>query len=163
MPQTILPVYPSDATPINDIISFCKRDGSIFYFHGTLPIFTHAENDLKAFRMFTSQLVVNGTCKQAQIVRAFGISSISMKRYVKKFRASGSNAFFAPRRKRQPRVLTPEVLKRSQELLAEGQQRSAVAQVLGLKLDTLNKAVRAGRLVEPGKKTPQQAQKANAT
>ena len=31
MPQTLLPVYPSDATPINDIISFCKRDGSIYY------------------------------------------------------------------------------------------------------------------------------------
>lgn len=163
MPQTLLPVYPSDATPINDIISFCKRDGSIYYFHGALPVFTHAENDLKAFRMFTSQLVVNGTCKQAQIVRAFGISAISMKRYVKKFRASGSDAFFTPRRKRQPRVLTPEVLKRAQELLTEGQSRSAVAQALELKLDTLTKAVRAGRLVEPLKKTAQQAQKANAT
>jgi hypothetical protein len=29
--------------------------------------------------MFTSQLVVNGNCTQAQIVRAFGISVISMK------------------------------------------------------------------------------------
>jgi transposase len=163
MPQTLLPVYPSDATPINDIISFCRRDGSIYYFHGALPVFTHAENDLKAFRMFTSQLVVNGTCKQAQIVRAFGISAISMKRYVKKFRTSGSDAFFSPRRKRQPRVLTPEVLKRAQELLAEGQPRSTVAQALELKLDTLTKAVRAGRLVEPLKKTAQQARKANAT
>jgi transposase len=163
MPQTLLPVYPSDAIPINDIISFCKRDGSIYYFHGSLPIFTHAENDLKAFRMFTSQLAVNGTCKQAEIVRAFGISSISMKRHVKKFRTGGSNAFFAPHRKRQPRVLTPEVLKRAQELLAEGQPRSAVAKELDVKLDTLNKAVRAGRLVEPLKKTAQQAQKANAT
>lgn len=163
MPQTLLPVYPTDATPINDIISFCKRDGSIYYFHGSLPIFTHAENDLKSFRMFTSQLAVNGTCRQAEIVRAFGISTISMKRYVKKFRVGGSNAFFAPHRKRQPRVLTPEVLKRAQELLAEGQPRPAVAKELDVKLDTLTKAVRAGRLVEPLKKTAQQARKANAT
>jgi transposase len=163
MPQTLLPVYPSDATPINNIISFCKREGSVYYFHGCLPVFTHAENDLRAFRMFTSQLVVNGTCTQAEVVRAFGISAISMKRYVKKFRGGGSDAFFAPRRKRQPHVLTPEVLKRAQELLAEGQPRSAVAKALELKLDTLTKAVRAGRLVEPLKKTALQARKANVT
>jgi hypothetical protein len=163
MPQTLLPVYPSDAKPINNVISFCRRDGSIYYFHGALPVFTHDEQDVKAFRMFTSQLVVNGNCKQAEIVRAFGISAISMKRYVKKFRAEGSKAFFTPHKKRQPRVLTAEVLQRAQGLLSEGQLRPAVAKTLGLKPDTLTKAVRAGRLVEPEKKTARQAQKVNET
>jgi transposase len=162
MPQALLPVYPSDATPINNVMSFCKRDGSIYYFHGALPVFTHTEEDLRAFRMFTSQLVVNGICKQAEIVRAFGISTISMKRYVKKLRAGGSDAFYSPHKKRQPRVLTPEVLRRAQEMLAEGQSHSAVAKDLSLKLDTLTKAVRVGRLVEAVKKTAQQARKANA-
>ena len=46
MPQTLLAVYPSDATPINDIISFCRRNGNTCYFHGTLPVFAHAEIDL---------------------------------------------------------------------------------------------------------------------
>jgi transposase len=161
MPQTLLPVYPSDATPINNVISFCKRDGSVYYFHGALPVFTHDEKDLRAFRMFTSQLAVNGLCKQAEIVRALGISSISMKRYVKKFRAGGSKAFFTSHKKRQPRVLTPEVRQRAQEMLMEGQTNPAVAKALGLKLDTLTKAVRAGRLVAPVKKTAAQAQKAN--
>jgi transposase len=88
-----------------------------------------------------------------------------MKRYVKKFRADGSKAFFTPHKKRQPRVLTAEVLQRAQELLSEGQPGAAVAKTLELKLDTLTKAVRAGRLVEPVKKTAltRQAQKANET
>lgn len=163
MPQTLLPIFPSDATRINELISFCKRDGSVYFFHGCLPVFTHAENDLKAFRLFASQLVVNGTCTQAELVRAFGISSISMKRHVKKFRTGGAKAFFAERRKRLPRVLTPEVLKRAQELLAAGQSRAAVAKALEIKLDTLSKAVRAGRLVEPEKKTAPPARRANAT
>jgi hypothetical protein len=89
MPQSLLPIFPAEAVPINELISFCRRDGTIYYFHGTLPVFSHAESDLRAFRMYTSQLVVNGTCTQAELVRAFGISSISMKRYVKKFRARG--------------------------------------------------------------------------
>ena len=81
---SLAPDLPVGRDPINEIISFCKRDGSVYYFHGCLPIFTHAENDLKAFRLYASQLVVNGSCTQAEGVRAFGISAISMKRYVKK-------------------------------------------------------------------------------
>jgi transposase len=152
MPQTLLPIFPAEATPINELIWFCKRDGAVYYFHGCMPVFTHAEDDVKSFRMITSQLVVNGTCTQAELVRALGISSISMKRHVKKLRAGGSQAFFAPRRKRKPRVLTPEVLQEAQELLSRGQARSTVAKALGLKRDTLSKAVRGGRLAEPLKK-----------
>ena len=164
MPQTLLPVFPAEAIPINEIVSFCKRDGAVYYFHGCMPIFTHAEGDLKSFRLFASQLVVNGSCTQAELVRAFGVSSISMKRHVKKLQAGGSQAFFAARRKRQPRVLTAEVLLRAQALLAEGQARAAVAKALDIKLDTLSKAVRAGRLVEPSKKKrPSAAPRASAT
>ncbi|HVO82310.1 MAG TPA: hypothetical protein VMT28_16385 [Terriglobales bacterium] len=153
MPQTLLPIFPPEATPINELVSFCKREGVVYYFHGCEPVFSHAENDRKSFQFCTSQLVVNGNCTQAELVRAFGISSISMKRHVKKLREGGGKAFFAARRKRQPRVLTREVLQRAQVLLAEGQSRAAVAKALDLKRDTLNKAVRAGRLVEPLKKT----------
>jgi len=152
MPQTLLPIFPAEATPINELVSFCRRDGTVFYFLGCHPIFNHAESDLRSLRLVTSQLVVNGSCTQVELVRALGISSISMKRYVKKLRAGGGKAFFAPRRKRQPRVLTAEVLERAQELLAQGQPRTGVAKELGIKLDTLSKAVRAGRLVEPSKK-----------
>ena len=65
----------------------------MYYFHGCLPVFTHAESDLKSFRLYTSQLVVNGTCTQAELVRAFGISSITMKRHVKRLRAGGVRRF----------------------------------------------------------------------
>jgi transposase-like protein len=152
MPQALLPIFPSDATPINEVISFCKRDGSVYYFHGCLPVLTHAEDDLKAFRLFAAQLVVNGSCTQAEVVRAFGISAISMKRYVKKLREGGATAFFAARRTRRAPVLTPEVVTQAQTLLAAGQPRAAVAKTLALKPDTLNKAVRAGRLIELKKK-----------
>ena len=84
--------------------------------------------------MFTSQLVVNGNCTQAQIVRAFGISAISMKRYVKQYRQSGAAGFFKARAPRQPRVLTPAVRQKAQELIQQGQGRNAVAQELGINI-----------------------------
>jgi hypothetical protein len=164
MPQALLPIFPSDATAINEAMSFCQRDGSVYYFHGCVPVYTHPIGDLQAFRLWAGQLVVNGSCTQAEVVRAFGISSISMKRYVKKLRAGGAQAFFAARRTRRAPVLTPEVVTRAQTLLAEGQPRAAAAKTLALKPDPLNKAVRAGRLVEPPKKAPTRpARKAPAT
>jgi transposase-like protein len=152
MPQPLLPMFPADVTEINDLVSFAKREGTVYYFHGPMPVFSHAESDRASFAMFTSQMVVNGNCTQAEIVRAFGISAISMKRYVKRYRQSGTVGFFRVRKTRQPRVLTPSVQQRAQELLQQGQERGAVAQQLGLKSDTLRKAIKAGRIVEPIKK-----------
>ena len=54
--------------------------------------------------------------------------------------------------KRNTRVLTPVVRQKAQELIQQGQGRNAVAQELGLKSDTLRKAIKAGRIVEPIKK-----------
>jgi len=157
MPQAILPIFPAEATPINPLVSFEKRDGQVYYFHGCMPVFSHGEKDLRSFRMFTSQLVVNGNCKQAEIVRAFGISAISVKRYIKKYRKGGTAAFFEKHRKRKPRVLTPEALQRAQEMLSQGQSRSEVAKALELKSDTLYKAVCSGRLIEGKKKAQKRA------
>jgi hypothetical protein len=152
MAQMVLPSFPSESTPINDIVSFCKRDGAVYYFHGSFPVFVHPEDDMRSFRMFTSQLVVNGNCSQAQLVRAFGISAISMKRYVKRYRTGGPASFFASPGRRGAPVLTPEVMVQAQGLLSAGVDRSEVARRLELKPNTLGKAIGAGRLVEPEKK-----------
>lgn len=159
MPQTLLPIFPSDSTPINDILYVQKRNGQVYYFHGCHPVFSHAEDDMKSFRMFTSQLVVNGNCKQVDIVRAFKISPISMKRYVKKYREGGVKAFFTTRRKRKPRVLTNEVIQRAEELLNEGKKHTEVAVELGIKRDTLYRAILSGRVRVVKKKRNQPNQK----
>jgi len=152
MPQTLLPLFPAEATAINNELSFQKREGTVWYFHGCLPVFSHDEGDYASFRMFTSQLTEMGQCRQVDIVRAFGVSAISVKRHVKKFREGGAGAFFKARVARKPRVWTPEVQRRAQELLHEGKRRREVAALLHIKPDTLYRAIRSGRLVEPEKK-----------
>jgi len=153
MPQSLLPLFPEEESQITGLLSFERRDGRIYYFHGGFPVFSHAEEDRPSFRMFTSQLTVNGNCKQVDIVRAFGVSPISVKRYVKKYREGGPAAFFQPARIRGPHVLTKEVVSQGQLLLNEGFSRSEVAKRLGIKSDTLSKAIRSGRWVEAVKKT----------
>ena len=102
--------------------------------------------------MITSQLYVNGSATQAEICRAFGVSRISVKRSVKLYREKGVAGFFAPRRRRGPAVLTPEVLEKVQQHLDQGLSIPETARKLDLKADTLRKAVRAGKLHVVSKK-----------
>lgn len=152
MPQLQLPFYPAGSTEITQNLAFEKRDGRVTYFYGTLPVFLHDEDDVASFRMITAQFYVSGHVKQAEIARAFGVSEISVKRAVKRFREEGPQGFYTERKTRGPAVLTDEVLEQAQRLLDEGLEPSEVADRLGVKRDTFSKAIRAGRLHKNAKK-----------
>ena len=94
MAQAQLPIFPDHYTVLTPLLGFEKRDGRVYYFHGSLPVFNHAEDDLASFRMITSQLVVGGHVRQIEISRSFGVSYNSVKRSVKTYREKGASAFF---------------------------------------------------------------------
>jgi Helix-turn-helix domain len=152
MPQLLLPMFPAGVTPITDELAFERRDGKIAYFNGHMAVFVHAEDDVATFRMITSQFCANGHAKQSDIIRAFGVTSISVKRAVKLYRERGAKGFYAPRASRGPAVLTTSVMAEIESLLVEGVSLGEVAQKLGLKLNTLQKAVSAGRIRPAAKK-----------
>lgn len=152
MPQLQIPLFPEGTTLINLNIGFLRQGTTITYVYGNLPVFTHDVDDLASFRMFTSQLYINGSASQAEICRAFGVSKISVLRSVKRYREKGMAGFFAPRVCRGPAVLTPAVLEQVQQLLDEEHAIPDIAKELGLKADTLHKALRAGKLHRPQKK-----------
>ena len=152
MPQMLLPIFPPELTLINGRIGFQKKDGRVYYFNGMMPLFSHHEKDLPSFRFITAQLVVLGNATQAEIVRSFGISTISMKRYVKRYRERGPAGFFEKPRRRGPGVLSKDMLEKVQSLLDQGMETPAIAKELALKADTLNKAIRDGRLHKAKKK-----------
>ena len=63
MSQAILPLIPDGATPITDKLSVIKKDSRWIYFHGWDPIFSHGEDEIETFRMFTAQLICHGVCR----------------------------------------------------------------------------------------------------
>jgi hypothetical protein len=153
MPQLQLPTFPAGATEITPEMAVQKQDGRVVYLYGHLPVFQHAEEDVKSFRMFTSQLIANGTVKQKDIVRTFGVPLITVKRSVKLYRERGAAGFFQPKsRKRSGRVLKGDVLRRAQTLLEEGRSVPEVARELGVLANTLHKAIRVKRLPAAQKK-----------
>jgi transposase len=102
--------------------------------------------------MITSQFCASGYAKQSDIIRAFGVTSISVKRSVKLYREKGTRGFYAPRVTRGAAVLVDSVVAQIEELLAAGASEAEVAKKLELKLNTLQKAIRAGRIRMPAKK-----------
>jgi hypothetical protein len=147
MPQLQLPIFPAGVTEINGQIAVEKKAGTIYYIHGHLPVFHHGEDDVDGFRMFTSQMIVNGTVKPKEIVEAFGVPMVTVKRYVKVLRERGAEGFYvAPPRHSSASVLQGEVLERAQQLLDGGRSVPEVAGELKVLANTLHKAIRAGRL-----------------
>jgi hypothetical protein len=85
-------------TPINVSLAFEKNEhGQVFYFNGGTPVFSHAQSDSASFKMITAPFCVTGTTKQVEIIRAFGVTAISVKRAVKRavkrYREQGQKAF----------------------------------------------------------------------
>jgi len=152
MPQVQLPLFPAGTTHLNASLAFESRDGQVTYFNGHLPVFTHAQDDLAAFRLFTSQLVVNGSASQGDIRRAFGVPKIAVQRAVDRYRAGGAAAFFVPPKPRAGCKLTPEVLPQVQALLDQGQAVPQISQATGVLANTIHKAIRFGRLRAGAKK-----------
>jgi len=146
MPQTQLPIFPTGTTSITSELAFERRDGRVVYFNGHLPVFTHNESDLASFRLFTTQLIVNGTASQRQIADAFGVPRVTVKRCCKKYREGGARAFFVPAKRREGKKLTADILGRAQLLLEQGKIVPDISSTLGVLASTIHKAISVGRL-----------------
>jgi Mor family transcriptional regulator len=155
MPQLQLPIFPVGVTEINTRVAVEAKDGRVCYIHGHLPIFQHDEKDVWSFRMFTSQMIVNGTANPKEIVQTFRVPMGTVKRYMKVYRDHGAKGFYEPKpRHSSASVLKGEVLERAQQCLDQGQNVPEVAKQLNVLGNTIHKAIRAGRLRQPQKKAP---------
>ena len=94
--QALLPLLPSGATPITDTLSVMNSGQTWTYYSGCFPIFSHAQDDNRSFKLITSQLICQRSCRQVDITKAFGVAVITVKRAVKKFREGGTAAFSNP-------------------------------------------------------------------
>jgi len=141
-----LPLFPAGLTAINQNIGFQCESGKVVYFYGHLPVFEHEANDVRSFRLITSQLIERGVVKQAEIVQAFGVPLITVKRYAKVLREKGNEGFYAAHRRRSSPVLTEAVLEECQRLLDEGKTVPEIGSEQKVLANTLHKAIRGGRL-----------------
>ena len=148
MNQPPLPLIPHGATQINGTLSVVLEKGRIFYMHYGFPIHSHHASDRVACKIMTSSLINGGLCRQVDIERVFNISKSTIIRDCKLFAEKGSDAFFKQRgfARRNSKALTKEIREKAAELLYAGFSRREVANELGIKYYTLNKAIQQGRV-----------------
>ena len=156
MPQVQFPIFPADSVGINRELA-CRVEGEqVVYFNGHLPVFAHAKSDLASFRLFTSQLIVQGSATQGHVAKAFGVPLVAIKRATKLYRERGPTGFFVSGPRREGSKLNGEKLELARALLVQGYGLPVVSAQTGVLSDTLRKAIQAGRLPAVKKRrTPQ--------
>ena len=93
-----------------------------------------------------AQLYINGTAKQTELSKAFGINVIAVKRAAALYREKGTLGFFEAPKRGGKRILTPDVIETIQAKLEDGNQLYDIAEELNIKLATIKKAFQDGRL-----------------
>lgn len=122
----------------------------MYYFNGSMPIYKHHKDDYKSFRFITSQMIELGNARQVEVKKAFGISIESVKRWTKVYREKGPDGFFGKKKgRRKGRVLSDQMIIEAQHMLNGLKTPKEIEEELGVKRDTLNKAIRDGRLLRP--------------
>lgn len=149
MIQQILPLIPHGASCLNDYLSIIRKKGIIQYFYCGVCIASHPENETSSFKREICQLISNGVCRNTEVIRVFGVSKSSLKRWLKTFRENGEGVFFSVRSGRGPSVLVEPLKSEIQSLFDTGKSISEVAKDFGIKYDTIRKAVNDGRLRPP--------------
>ena len=149
MSQLMLPTIPYGATQISGLVSVWRDTEQWTYFLGTYPVYSHQADDKRMFRFVSAQLINAGACRHKDIIETFGVSKSCVNCALNKLRNEGGEAFFKRREGRHGgSIFTPEILSQAQELLNQGYSRRDLADELGVKYDTVRKAINDGRLRE---------------
>lgn len=150
--QLRLPIFPAEGVMLGEQISVVVQDATVHYFHYDLPVFSHPQDNQAMFRMFTSSLCDKGVCKLAEVHRAFSVTPISVKRALKQYRTEGPDSFFRSKYiGSKPRVLCGDRHKEVQDLLDAGLSPRQIEERLGVKADTIRRAIKGDRLHRPKK------------
>lgn len=152
MGQLLLPIFPGDTRMITLTLGVREYDGTVFYLHSGVPIFSHLSDDLTKFRYITSNLILQGLCNNQDIADTFHVSTDSVRRWKKKLSEQGDVAFFKEEsRHGRSHKLLPTVLDRIQGKLDQGQSSYSIAKEEGISEGSIRYAINLGRL----KKSPE--------
>jgi transposase len=147
MGQLLLPIFPGDTQMITMTLGFREQNGTVFYLHSGVPIYSHLTGELTKFRYITSNFLKQGLCTNQDIATAFQVSLDSVGRWKKKLIEEGESAFFTEgSRHGRSHKLLPDLLARIQEKIDNGQSINSIAKGEGISEGSIRYAIKHGRL-----------------
>ena len=149
MRQVNLPLIPDSAIDLGSCFSVFFEKEYVTWFHGLNVINRHRRDDQNEYRLEIARLCANGSVKQSAMARATGLHKNTVMSYVGRLLSCGGSSFYCAPPVRGGAVLVDEKLREWQELPGQGRSRSETARIAGVKKNTLEKAIRDGRLTQP--------------
>lgn len=148
MSQLLLPLFPTDTQLLTPYIGVREQEGYVHYLLNGLPIYSHKKTDQLRFRYITSHLVLQGLCKNQDIVDLFHVSHDSVRRWKKKLSEEGESAFFGVPEGRHGHSskLFPDVLERIQSEIDKGKSAYSIARSEGISEGSIRYRVKQGQL-----------------
>jgi transposase len=148
MSQLLLPLFPADTQLLTPYIGVREYEGFVYYLFNGLPIYNHSATDHLRFRYITSHLLLQGLCKNQDIVDLFHVSHDSVRRWKKKLSEIGESVFFGvcEGRRGHPSKLLPDVLDRIQSELDKGKSAYSIAKKEGISEGSIRYWIKQGQL-----------------
>jgi transposase len=146
--QLLLPLFPSDTQLLTPYIGVREQDGLVHYLLNGLPIYSHSTSDYLRFRYITSHLLLQGLCKNRDVVDLFHVSHDSVRRWKKKLSEVGESVFFGVSEGRHGHCskLFPDVLARIQSELDHGKSVYSIAKNEGVSEGSIRYWIKQGQL-----------------
>lgn len=145
--QMRLPLFSPTTTLINNNLGFFNKEGIVYYLLNGLPIYSHLESDLQAFRFFISNLITQGLCKKTEAQKAFHVSIDYVNRSCRTYEKEGESGFFKPENRRgHCYKLVGDNLLLAQKLLDEQKNNCEVARQCNVKESSVRYAISVGHL-----------------
>jgi hypothetical protein len=146
--QLQLPFFPAKTKMISDCVGVYEKEGLVHYIVNGLPVYSHSNEDLNAFRFITSNFIDQGLCRKVEVQRCFSVSEDSVHRYWKKFKEHGEEGFFGVDKRlggKAHKILGEKRL-RIQRKLDKGQSVLSIAKEEGVRESAIRYQITQGYL-----------------
>ena len=154
-----LPLLPADAQEISSSLAILHDADQIVLFNAAGPIFSCRRDDRIGLRLAAVTVVQQGLAKPTAMANALSMHRATLFRDLRKFTASGVEGLVDKRRgPKGPHALTPEVQRRAQKMLDQGESIRGTATSVGVSERGLRHAIKRGLLVgRPSKRAERTA------
>lgn len=145
--QLYIPYFPKEAKLLSDRLGVYEKDNIVQYIVNGLPVYSHSNDDLRAFRFITSNFIAQGLCRQVDVQRCFGVSEDSVRRALTKYQKKGEAGFFGDdARKGSTHKIVGERRERIQRKLDKGQSVNSIAKEEGVREGAIRYQIKEGNL-----------------